>query len=91
MNNLIKVVLFPFTMIALLLIMVYKVFISPFLANTCKFQPTCSTYSMIAYKRFGIVNGTILTIKRLLRCVPKSPGGLDAVPDNIKGDIRWLL
>ncbi|MGN0974122.1 MAG: membrane protein insertion efficiency factor YidD [Bacilli bacterium] len=49
--------------------------------DKCKYYPTCSTYSKIAYERFGFFKGTYLTIKRLLRCNPFSKGGYDPVPE----------
>jgi uncharacterized protein len=54
-------------------------------------MPTCSTYSLIAIKRFGLLYGTILTIKRIYRCRPQFKGGVDRVPENIKGDFKWLI
>lgn len=44
--------------------------ISPLLPNSCRYIPTCSEYSMEAYKRYGFVKGTILTSWRLCRCNP---------------------
>ncbi len=49
--------------------------------NNCKFQPTCSNYAITAYKRFGFIQGTFLTIKRILKCGPWSQGGFDPVPE----------
>lgn len=48
----------------------YKTVISPVLPNSCRFLPTCSSYSVQAYKEFGNVKGTILTAWRLMRCNP---------------------
>ncbi|MBP6298862.1 MAG: membrane protein insertion efficiency factor YidD [Arenimonas sp.] len=59
----------------------YKLFISPFLGQNCRFSPSCSTYSMQAIERFGFFKGSYLTIRRLLRCHPFNPGGYDPVPD----------
>lgn len=66
--------------IAILLIKFYKDFISPLLPHSCRFYPTCSTYALIAIERFGVIDGGILTIKRILRCHPFNPGGYDPVP-----------
>jgi putative membrane protein insertion efficiency factor len=46
-------------------------------APTCKYHPTCSEYSSLAYREFGPVRGTALTVWRLLRCNPWSHGGVD--------------
>lgn len=86
-----KVLLFPFQLIALLLIYLYKILISPFFPKSCRYTPTCSAYGVLAIKRFGLFEGIFLITKRVLRCHPKAEGGLDPVPDNIKGDIKWIL
>ncbi|KAB5530027.1 hypothetical protein DKX38_020108 [Salix brachista] len=48
----------------------YKREISPLLPNSCRYVPTCSEYSMEAYKKYGVVKGTVLTAWRLCRCNP---------------------
>ena len=89
--KIIKVLLFPFQLIALLFIYLYKILISPFFPKSCRYTPSCSAYGVLAIKRFGPIEGIFLTLKRMLRCHPKAKGGLDPVPDNIKGDIKWIL
>lgn len=64
----------------LLLIHGYRTFISPLLPPTCRFQPTCSQYALTAVERFGLVKGSMLTLRRICRCHPFSPGGYDPVP-----------
>ncbi|HIV75104.1 MULTISPECIES: membrane protein insertion efficiency factor YidD [unclassified Pseudogracilibacillus] len=59
----------------------YQKFISPIKPPTCRFYPTCSHYSLQAYERFGAWKGTYLTIKRILKCHPFHPGGIDFVPE----------
>lgn len=66
--------------IAILLIKFYKYFISPVLPHSCRFYPTCSTYTLIAIERYGFLRGGFLGIKRILRCHPFNPGGYDPVP-----------
>ncbi|XP_010262536.1 PREDICTED: uncharacterized protein LOC104601045 isoform X1 [Nelumbo nucifera] len=51
--------------------------ISPLLPNSCRYVPTCSEYSMEAYKRYGVIKGTILTAWRLCRCNPLGGSGFD--------------
>ncbi|MDE5069084.1 MAG: membrane protein insertion efficiency factor YidD [Trichodesmium sp. St11_bin5] len=58
----------------------YKIFISPMLPPSCRFQPTCSEYAMEAIERFGIFKGTAMAVMRILRCHPFHPGGYDPVP-----------
>ncbi len=56
----------------------YQNNISEKLGNRCVFDPSCSRYSEVAYRKKGFVKGTILTIKRLYRCRPKN-GGIDSL------------
>lgn len=91
MRIIIKILEFPFKIISLFLIYFYKFSISPLLPNNCRFYPTCSTYALLAIKEFGVFKGTMLAIKRILRCNPKSKCGFDPLPNNIKGDVKWLI
>nr|WP_083487445.1 membrane protein insertion efficiency factor YidD [Pseudoxanthomonas dokdonensis] len=59
----------------------YKRFISPLLGPRCRFVPSCSEYAMQAIARFGPVKGSWMALKRIGRCHPLHPGGLDPVPD----------
>ncbi|MBX4161542.1 membrane protein insertion efficiency factor YidD [Priestia megaterium] len=65
----------------LLLIKGYQKGISPFLPARCRFYPTCSHYGVESIKRFGAVKGSYLTVKRILKCHPFHPGGIDEVPE----------
>lgn len=67
--------------IAVTLLWMYKTTISPLLCSACKFHPTCSEYARQAIVTHGLVQGSWLAVKRLLRCRPFSPGGLDPVPE----------
>ncbi|GGA28859.1 membrane protein insertion efficiency factor YidD [Okeania sp. KiyG1] len=64
----------------------YKIFISPVLPPSCRFQPTCSEYAMEAIERFGIFKGGRMAIMRILRCHPFHPGGYDPVPPRECGE-----
>ncbi|MFU0791069.1 membrane protein insertion efficiency factor YidD [Virgibacillus proomii] len=66
------------------LIKFYRVAISPFKPPTCRFYPTCSEYGLEAYRRFGFFKGTYLTVKRISKCHPFHPGGIDLVPEKKK-------
>lgn len=67
--------------IPILLIKIYKKFISPLFPASCKYYPTCSSYCITAFQKHGIIKGFILSVWRLLRCNPFSNGGVDYVPD----------
>ncbi len=65
---------------AINIIKLYRIFISPLLGATCRFNPTCSEYSIIAINRYGIFKGGFLSAKRILKCHPFHAGGDDQVP-----------
>jgi putative membrane protein insertion efficiency factor len=58
----------------------YRFMISLLLGHCCRFEPTCSQYAIEAFQKKGCLVGCRLMIKRLLRCHPWHPGGLDEVP-----------
>lgn len=66
--------------VMLSIIRFYQRYISPMLPPTCRYQPTCSQYGMEAIQYHGIIKGTWLMIKRILRCHPFHQGGFDPVP-----------
>ncbi|QCJ43827.1 membrane protein insertion efficiency factor YidD [Bacillus sp. S3] len=65
----------------LAIIRFYQVAISPLKPPTCRFYPTCSHYGLEAVQRFGALKGGWLTIKRISKCHPFHPGGIDPVPE----------
>lgn len=66
------------TFIPILFINIYRTFISPYLGQgKCKYYPTCSDYALQAYKKYGLIKGTFLSVWRILRCNPFSKGGYD--------------
>ena len=67
--------------LSLFFINIYKKLISPFLIKSCRYEPTCSSYSQEAFKRFGFMIGLKLTIKRIIRCHPWGGHGYDPVPN----------
>ena len=58
----------------------YRLLLSPWLGSACRFEPTCSAYSLQALEQHGAAAGTWLTLARLVRCQPWCQGGHDPVP-----------
>ena len=71
-----KILIFPFIFI----IKIYQKYISPILLPSCRFNPTCSQYSIQALKKHGLLNGLWLTLKRISKCRPFGGSGYDPVP-----------
>jgi len=68
---------------ALAVLRIYKVYVSPWFAGSCRFEPTCSRYAYEAIERFGVMRGSWLGLRRLARCQPLSRKfGYDPVPEN---------
>ncbi|MDO8512538.1 MAG: membrane protein insertion efficiency factor YidD [bacterium] len=73
------------------IITIYQKTISPdhgiakvlFPFGVCRYTPTCSDYSKQAINRFGVVRGSLMGVKRIIRCNPFTAGGYDPVPDII--------
>ena len=62
------------------LIAAYRVLLSPLLAPSCRFYPTCSAYAAEAIEKHGTLRGTWLALKRISKCHPWHAGGVDPVP-----------
>jgi len=74
---------------ALVALRIYKVYVSPWFAGSCRFEPTCSVYAYEAIERFGVLRGTWLGLKRLARCQPLSRKfGYDPVPESTDNEER---
>ncbi|MDE6230107.1 MAG: membrane protein insertion efficiency factor YidD [Muribaculaceae bacterium] len=58
----------------------YQGAISPLLPASCRFTPTCSQYAAEAISRHGIARGSLLALRRILRCHPWGGSGWDPVP-----------
>jgi putative membrane protein insertion efficiency factor len=70
----------PAVRVALWLLRGYKLIISPFFTGSCRFLPSCSEYAAIAIDRHGVVWGSWLAARRLMRCHPLCAAGHDPVP-----------
>ncbi len=58
----------------------YRWLVSPLLPRACRFYPSCSAYALAALRCHGPFAGVRLAVRRLLRCNPYHPGGVDLVP-----------
>jgi putative membrane protein insertion efficiency factor len=65
---------------ALLAIRLYQLVLSPVLGGQCRFYPSCSAYTREAIEKHGLIKGLALGGRRLLKCHPFHPGGVDTVP-----------
>ena len=70
----------PLTYIAYLIVKAYQMVVSPLLGANCRYNPTCSAYALEALKKFGIIKGGLLSMKRVAKCHPWGGSGHDPVP-----------
>lgn len=75
-KTIIKLLALPF----IFLIKIYQVLISPLFPSSCRYTPTCSHYTSEALKKYGLIKGGWLGIKRISRCHPWGGSGYDPVP-----------
>jgi len=61
-------------------IVVYQRLVSPLLGRNCRFYPSCSQYAKEAVLKHGLLRGVSLAVRRIVRCHPWNPGGVDLVP-----------
>jgi uncharacterized protein len=73
------------TRVLVVLLRGYQLLLSPLLGPRCRFYPSCSAYAVEAITTHGALRGTYLAVRRLLRCHPWNPGGLDPVPPKRSG------
>ena len=71
----------PLAYILSLPVRFYRLVFSPWVGHSCRYHPTCSAYSLEAYRKHGGIKGTYLTLRRIGRCHPWGGSGVDDVPD----------
>ena len=63
--------------VIIIFIRFYKLFISPLFPDVCRYYPSCSSYALEALKKYGVLKGGMLALKRVFKCSPFYPGGYD--------------
>ena len=76
MKSLLRILSLPL----IALIKIYQLVVSPWLGPKCRYTPTCSQYAAAALKKYGLVKGSWLAIKRISRCHPFGGQGYDPLP-----------
>ena len=71
-----KIIISPFVF----LVKIYQNIISPLFPPTCRYTPTCSEYAIQSLKKYGLVKGVYLSIKRIVNCHPWGGSGYDPIP-----------
>ena len=72
----------------LLFVSLYRIAVSPWLGNNCRFDPSCSAYALQALRMHGAFRGSWLTIKRIGRCHPWGGSGYDPVPEKEQDPVK---
>ena len=79
-SDLIKKLQWTARWMVLLLLRLYRFLLSPLLGQRCRFYPSCSEYASGCIQKYGVLRGSYLAVRRILRCHPLHPGGVDPVP-----------
>lgn len=69
--------------VAIVAIRGYQLLFSSMYTGSCRFYPSCSAYAVEAIERFGVIRGSVLSLKRLSRCRPLARHGFDPVPGRL--------
>ena len=71
----------PLAHIVAVPVRLYRLLLSPWVGNSCRYQPTCSVYALEALEKHGAIRGSWLAARRIARCHPWGGHGYDPVPD----------
>ncbi|WP_457618119.1 membrane protein insertion efficiency factor YidD [Lutibacter sp.] len=80
MKSFTKILAIPF----IWLVRFYQAAISPYTPSSCRYSPTCSSYTLEALQKHGVFRGGKLAIKRIFSCHPWGGSGYDPVPDKVE-------
>lgn len=69
----------------------YRLLLKPWVGNVCRFEPSCSSYTLQALKQYGALGGSALGAWRVLRCQPWCDGGCDPVPSRLRNPAAGLF
>ena len=72
------------TYLIIICIRIYQLFLSPIIGQNCRYLPTCSEYTLDCIKQFGIIKGTLMSLKRISKCHPWGSHGYDPVPNKLE-------
>ena len=79
-KQIVSALLTPLVFMALGLIKVYQLFVSPLLGANCRYVPSCSEYAADALRQYGAIRGGWLALRRIMRCHPWGGSGHDPLP-----------
>jgi len=68
--------------LTIFLLRCYQAVLSPFLGNNCRYYPNCSSYTIQAIEQYGVIKGSWMGFRRVMRCHPWHEGGYDPVPEH---------
>lgn len=74
--------------VGVIVLRTYRAVVSPLYGDVCRYYPSCSLYSLQAVQAHGLVKGSWLTARRLIRCHPWARGGIDDIPPGKRADIH---
>ncbi len=67
----------PVNRLVVVVLSIYKRFLSPLMPPACRFSPTCSEYARLSFEKYGFWRASWKSLSRLARCHPFHPGGVD--------------